>query len=252
MTSEGLLATLKLPNGARVDQRVPKKLLLENAAVTAADKRAINDGIDSMQWLAAIKPATTGVPAFRDATREYLEIAVVHVAFRDDAKSARLTELVHRAIPYPVMLLAGAPEALKSISLAQKRWALNEGDKMVLEGAITVADLAGASPEIVMAFMGAIRLADQPRTSMLALYTAWEEALIALNAAVYTGTFTLFHLDALRAGRRNALAELERLDAEIAQLRRDGAKASQVSRQVEINLQLQKAQARLAAALAQL
>lgn len=252
MTTEGFLAALNLPTGARVDQRVPKKLLLENAAATAADKRAINDGIESMQWLAAIKPATTGVPAFRDAAREYLEIAVVHVLFREDAKSARLVELIHRAVPYPVVLLAGTSAELTSISLAHKRWALNEGDKMVLDGPLTVADLAAASPEIVMAFIGAIRLADQPRTSMLALYTAWEEAVIALNAAVYTGTFTLFHQDALRAGRRNALAELERLDAQIAQLRRDGAKASQMARQVEINLQLQKAQARLAVALAQL
>ena len=47
---------------ARVDQRVPKKLLLEHGAPTAADKRQINDGIEELLWVAALKPTTIGVP----------------------------------------------------------------------------------------------------------------------------------------------------------------------------------------------
>jgi hypothetical protein len=58
-----------------VNQRVPKKLLLENGAPTAADKRLINEGIEELLWLAALKPTTIGVPEYRDEVREYLEIA---------------------------------------------------------------------------------------------------------------------------------------------------------------------------------
>ena len=52
-----------------MNQRVPKKLLVENGAPTAADKRRINDGIEDIHWLAALKPATIGVPEFRDKVR---------------------------------------------------------------------------------------------------------------------------------------------------------------------------------------
>ena len=59
-----IIDALGLPPEARVDARVPKKLLVEQGAPTAADKRAIQDGIDELQWLAACKPTTIGVPSF--------------------------------------------------------------------------------------------------------------------------------------------------------------------------------------------
>ena len=77
MTTMDVLAALSLPPEARVDQRVPKKLLVENGAPTTADKRQINEGIEEIIWLAALKPTTIGVPEYRDAVREYLEIAVL-------------------------------------------------------------------------------------------------------------------------------------------------------------------------------
>ena len=40
----GLITALDLPVDSRVDQRVPKKMLLENGAPTTADKRQINEG----------------------------------------------------------------------------------------------------------------------------------------------------------------------------------------------------------------
>ena len=42
MNVDNLIAALNLPPEARVDRRVPKTLLVENGAPTAADKRRIN------------------------------------------------------------------------------------------------------------------------------------------------------------------------------------------------------------------
>jgi hypothetical protein len=106
MTVANVIAALDLPAGAGVNQRVPKKLLVEHGAPTAADKRRINDGIEEVRWLAALKPTTIGVPEFRDTAREYLEIAVLSVALRSGAQAGRLAELIHRAVPYPVFLIA--------------------------------------------------------------------------------------------------------------------------------------------------
>jgi len=77
VTASQVIEALGLPAGARVDQRVPKKLLIENSAPTAADKKLINDGVEHLTWVAALKPTTIGVPEFRDDVREYLEIAVL-------------------------------------------------------------------------------------------------------------------------------------------------------------------------------
>src|SRR5680860_1571015 len=139
MNGDALLTALELPASSRVDQRVPKKLLLENGAPTAADKRIINDGIEELLWLAALKPTTIGVPEYRDEEREYLEIAVLRLTLRAATKAARLVELVHRAVPYPLLLLTEQGER-PGLSAAHKRWSQGEAGKTVLEGNVVVAD----------------------------------------------------------------------------------------------------------------
>src|ERR1035438_4021803 len=106
MSFAPVINALAIPNEALVDQRVPKKLLLDQGAPTAADKRQIQDGIEEMVWVAALKPTNIAVPAFRDEVREYLEIAVLAITLRPAAKPTRLIELIHRAIPYPLILVA--------------------------------------------------------------------------------------------------------------------------------------------------
>jgi hypothetical protein len=138
LSAQTLIDALRLPESCRVDQRVPKKLLLENGAVTAADKRLITEAIEEIQWLAALKPNTIGVPDYRDTLREYLEIALLAVTLRGVVKPAshsRLAELVHRAVPYPVLLLLIERQSL-TLSLAHKRWAQNEAAKVVLDGSL--------------------------------------------------------------------------------------------------------------------
>src|SRR5450759_1715232 len=140
MNVAALLAALDLPAGSRVDQCVPKKLLLENGAPTAADKRYINEGIEELLWLAALKPTTIGVPEYRDDVREYLEIAVLSLSLRPDAKEGRLVELIHRAIPYPLLLVAKQSDNV-TLSLAHKRWSQGEAGKTVLDDAVTLCEL---------------------------------------------------------------------------------------------------------------
>ena len=52
MTAADLIEALRLPPSTRVDQRVPKTLLVEHGAPTAADKRQIQEGIAELRWVA--------------------------------------------------------------------------------------------------------------------------------------------------------------------------------------------------------
>src|ERR1039457_4172262 len=125
MSVASVINALAIPTEALVEQRIPKKLLLEQGAPTTADKRQIQDGIEELTWVAALKPTNIGVPAFRDEVREYLEIAVLTVALRPTAKPPRLIELIHRAIPYPLLLVTENRDVL-NLSLAHKRWSQGE------------------------------------------------------------------------------------------------------------------------------
>lgn len=255
-----MVSALGLPASCRVDQRVPKKLLVENGAPTPADKRLINDCIEEVQWLAALKPNTVGVAEYRDDEREYLEVAVLCVTARpapqaDGAaakpvNTTRLAELVHRAVPYPLLLLLAAPQGLL-LSLAHKRWAQNEVGKVVLDGEPITVDLAlDLSAE--HPFVQAMALTRQPQASLLAVYQGWVDCLTAWQAAKVTGRFTTTSTPAQAAARREALRTYQRLELESTRLRALAAKEKQMAKQVDLNLALKRIGAELASAREQL
>jgi len=208
MHPDRIVDALALPPQAVVNQRVAKKLLLENGAPTATDKRAITEGIAELTWVAALRPANIGVPEYRDETREYLEIAVLTMELRENARAVRLRELVHRAIPYPVVLLSDG-----LLSLAELRHAQNEAGKMVLDGELLAADPASVLDKLA--------LAKQPATDLASLYRGWCGVL------------------------RPLVRRAERL-AEIDALRREAGKEPQIARRVELNLKIQKLLAEMA------
>jgi hypothetical protein len=281
MTPAAVIAALSLPADARVDQRVPKKLLVENGAPTAADKRQINDGIEELLWLAALKPATIGVPAYRDDKREYLEIAVLSLTLRAGAKAPRLTELIHRAIPYPVFLIQAQPTGL-TLSLSHLRWSQGQSGLTVLDGPLVLARLeekeeeeswgrgeggtsdsassplppVSSSPSPIFSspppifptslFLSSLSVTSQPRQQLHALYQGWMERFEAHAAARLTGQFTPATDAAAAERRRTALAEHESLNREITSLRARAAKETQLNRRVELNLEVKRLEARLA------
>jgi uncharacterized protein DUF4391 len=252
MNADTLVSALELPASSRVEQRVPKKLLLENGAPTAADKRHINEGIEELLWLAALKPTTVGVPEFRDDVRDYLEIAVVRLTLRAGAKTHRLVELVHRAVPYPLLLLTMQGEH-SGLSAAHKRWSQGEPGKTVLDGdVVTVEWDTERDRERWSTFRDSLALDQQPRATLYALYQGWIDTLLALHAARVTGSFAVARSAEHAAARRDALRECARLDAEIARLRGAAAKEKQIARQVGLNLELKRVEGARAAARARL
>jgi len=273
LTADDVVKALALPERARVDQRVPKKMLAEHGAPTAADRRLLTDGIEELQWIAALKPGTVAIPEHRADGREYLEVAVLSVQVRATHGKAsqwlRLAELVHRAVPYPVLLIQtlvpGAatasddrpqpPAAQLALSLAHKRPAQNEAGKLVLDGELVLSELLGPDPgaaSVVGPLLEAMALDRQPHQDLMALYQGWMDCLTAAEAARLTGNFRLPNGTTAAAAQRDALRACQRLEQEAARLRNLAAKERQIAKQVDLNLELQRLDARLRAARAQL
>lgn len=250
MKAQVIIDALKIPENARVDQRIAKKLLAEQGAPTAADKRAIQDGLEEVTWIAALKPSSIGVPEFKDEAREYLEIAVVRASFRDKARSARLTELMHRAIPYPLFLIASKSGNV-SISLVHKRASQGEAGAVVLDGDIIEAaslDTDTHAPSL----LENLAITRQPTLNMLALYQGWIDQLHALLVARLTGSYVLTHTPDQALARQGALGRRAEIVREIELLRTRASKERQISRRVDINLAIQRLEDELRAVITSL
>lgn len=246
MSFEPVINALAIPRDALVDQRVPKKLLVEQGAPTAADKRRIMDGIEELHWVAALKPTNIGVPAFKDAVREYLEVSVLTAELRAAAKAPRLIALIHRAIPYP-LLLVSAHNGSVALSLAHKRWSQGEGGKVVIED-VRLIPLNGEPPSAEeSSFLENIALSRLPARDLFALYCGWFDRLAALEAARITGSFTLPDTADRAAAVQDGLATYARRKRDLAILRARADKEKQLNRRVELNTEIKRLEAELAA-----
>ena len=252
MTPFDPFTALALPPEALIDRRVPKTVLIENGSFASGDRRRIRKGIEELRWLAALKPATVGIAEYRDAEREYLEIAVLKLTLRPAARGARPVELVHRAVPYPLLLIAwrsGTPE----LSLAHKRRSLGDADKTVVDGEMVAARIdADCAHEPVTAFRDALALERQPRSTLCALYQGWIDAVQAFRAAKVTGAFTIPATAAAAADREVALREYCHLHDTIATMYSAARKETQMSRRVDMNMELARLRADRDAARARL
>ena len=247
-----VLDALALPSDAKVEQRIPKKLLVEQGAPTAADKRQIQDGIDELQWVAALKPTNIGVPVYRDADREYLEVAVLTAVFRQNAKVARLTELIHRAIPYPVLLVSSfldGDTASIAVSAAHKRFAQNEAGKFVVDEILTTNPIAlDAVPSATaQAFLSTLALARLPTRDLFAFYQGWMDSIVGFEASSITGRFALPESPEQMRQMRESVAKHSQILDELSALRTQATKEKQMNRLVELNMSIKRLESQLAA-----
>lgn len=255
LSSEQFISALRLPAEATVGQRIPKKMLAENLATrglaTSADRKLLQEHIEEMVWVAALKPTNVGIPAYQDDVRSYLELAVLNVRLHqtspqgaNPANTARMAALLHRAIPYPVLLVLDDGARLY-VSLVHIRWAQKEADKTVLDGELIQGafERSGTTTppvlnaDTVAAFTNAMDLSKQPRTDLLTLYQGWMDTLSAWQAAAVIGRFECVSPQQATA-RRAALRRYHELDAQISSLRAAAGKEKQIARQVAANLEI--------------
>lgn len=134
---------------------------------------------------------------------------MLRLTLRAGAKATRLVELVHRAVPYPLLLLKEQADhsARPGLSGAHKRWSQGEAGKTVLEGDIVAAEWdAERDAKRWPAFGSALALGQQPRASLHALYRGWIDTLHALQAARATGAFAVAGNPEHAAARTGRLA----------------------------------------------
>ncbi len=238
MNVSELIDALSLPPDARIDKKIPKKLLLENAVFASSDRKTIQETVEELFWIAALKPTSIGVMSFKDECREYLEIAVITVRLRSDSKVGKVALLIHRAVPYPVLLLIETSAGLY-LSMAHKRWAQSSVEKFVVEDFELSKCLSPSRVRTFDAeFLRALSLAALPRTNLLTLYQGWFQTLDAYAAASLTGKFispTSWHTG---SNVKASLIQHSILSSELTSLKSKVSREKQLKRRVELNLKI--------------
>lgn len=241
VTIEALVAALALPP-APPTRRVPKASLADNVP-TAADKRLIDGKLARLDWVAAINPATAGIAA---TTVDGLEMSTVNllVARTRGSMPLRLAEMIHRAIPQPVILIHGedAADAPAALSLASKRAAEREAGRVV----VTAVRDSGALAADDRDFLAALSLHRLPSSDLAALYAGLIERVEALAVARRAARPYRLAVSADELARwRDALATAAELEARIAAHTAAMRKENRLAARVEIGERVRQLRAEL-------
>ena len=138
--ADALYRNMALPEAAFLGTRITKKMLNDSAshngiALSAQEKLLISDVLQSIEWRYTLKPDTVNIAAWVTDQLDYAEVALLHVRLKPQptasdnqqhASFTKLATLLHKLIPYPLLVAAEQGEAL-ALSLADKR--INQADK---------------------------------------------------------------------------------------------------------------------------
>jgi len=245
---EALYEKMMIPETCRLGKRVFKKLFNENAKLSSADKKALADDVDTIYWQYTFKPTTIPIQPYEDDQREYLEIALLQVNLKQIGRAKRLAEIVHRAIPYP-LLVVFVSDTTCSISLANKRFSQAEKDAIVAEGFQTTGWLDLSKPtENQAAFLESLDTSTWPHTHFFAFYKAAMDRVIALACAKHTGQYSLEIPTGLSMDERVIkLDQLEKLQQEKSELAGKLKKEKNLGTQVQLNTRIKKIMDRIGA-----
>jgi hypothetical protein len=240
-----LYKRMAIPDACYLGKRVFKTLFHEHAVLGITDKKAFAEDIDTITWQYTLKPTTIPIQPYADEQREYLEIAVLQVNLKTLKRTGRIVEIIHRAIPYPVVIVL-AFEASCALSLAHKRFSQAEKGAIVAEDFLTTdwIDLAAPTP-VQTAFLDSLAVSGLPHTHFFAFYSALVDRVIALECARLTGQYRLESAAERREDRRQRLAACHELEVQIAEHKAAIKAETQFSHQVELNMKIKQLEQQL-------
>lgn len=241
ITAEDLIAAFALPPGPP-PRRVAKSTLADFVP-TASDKRLVDSKLARLEWMAAINPDTTGISA---AESGGLAIQTVNLllARTRGALPPRLAEIIHRAIPQPVILVHSdeGTDASAGFSLAPKRAAEREAGRVV----VTALHDTGALELGDEPFLATLALPRLPARDLAALYAGLVERVEALAAARRRKRPFRLPTSEQELGRwRDAVLRCTALEGEIAVLVSAMRKETRLARRVEMGEVVRKLKASL-------
>ncbi len=249
-----LYERMMIPGSCKLGKKVYKKLFLENAKLTSSDKNALQNDVESIFWQYTFKSTTIPIQPYEDDIREYHEVALLEVNLKKEKRVDRLCEMIHRTIPYPLLLIfcfSDQPSEIKNqkclLSLANKRFSHADRQAIVAEEFASTPwlDLANAT-ENQGRFLKSLDVSTWPHTHFHAFYQAAMERVIALACSDHTGVFSLGDGQGFSGENRfDLLQEIDKLEQEQSEIQRKLRGEKNLGYQVQLNTQKKHARDRI-------
>jgi hypothetical protein len=220
---------------------LPKTFFKRNFDLTLSEKRVLDDAavITAIDWMATISPTNANINRFEGGQYLYEEVQVIcaQTGTIDFEKNLpKIAELVQKHIPYPIALCIYADSNF-ILNACNKRINQNDSSRRTIEDRFfsEVIDINNLK-ETQVSFLDNLAFGKLDKTNLKTLYDGYSQAIIALQAAAYSGIYMPRTKERTDADLQN----MQILQNEIVTLQGLAKKETQLNQQVAINLHVQE------------
>jgi hypothetical protein len=232
---------LQLPERCLLNKRLTKAFFLKNFGLSPAEKKLLNNVIQSMEWLASVKTANANIPSFIDSNYNYEEIQVMICTLpvnQLDSYGKNCVELFQKHIPYQMLVIV-EDETDFIINASDKRINQNDKSKRTIEAYFTSVQLSKLyKNELNNSFYEVIKFTAVDKANMESLYKSYINALVQLRTASVTGSFNKRTQKRTEQDMVN-LFKIEAIEKEIVSLSVQLKKESPLNNKVNLNVEIQ-------------
>lgn len=160
--------------------RLPKELLRKETFRIEGDKSVIVSAISSA-WVISFRHDTCGIAPYKDENQNYSELLFICVQLNNavsDKQILRLQELLHIAVPYPLLLALDAGESLH-LSILPSHTPIEQIARVQV-----VEMLPDFKADLSLPFT-------PPDSNLLSLFNRWQCAIYAMYLAAWQPDFNL-------------------------------------------------------------
>lgn len=218
---------LNIPQKGKIDNTIYKKMFIENADLSKADKKILSEVIHKIIWRYSLKEETCYIRPYADDEHDYPEIELIEVELNKAVKEQRIAEIIMHAIPYPMILLMKHDEKVR-IWISHQRTSQADSDRNVLEELISTAWL---KPDAMKEFLDFSRFR---KDDCYVLYSDIIDSISLYNAK------DIITEDMTGAEARMLVAKREQIQKQITSLKAQMKKETQFNRKVELNIEIKK------------
>jgi hypothetical protein len=227
---------ISFPETAILSKKIPKKQFLESDNVVANDKKLFRENVKNVYWEYTLKPSTCPILPFKDSEREYLELEAIQIELNIQKGYKRIAEVIHRIIPYPLLLVFYTTSDEFALSIAPKRFSRIEHGALVVEKCFLTNWMNYKTlNECENAFVSSLAWSGVSALHYGDLYNAWVERFIGYECSALSGKFNIDKND----GRSELLTRCREIESKISEMC-EQIKKVPFNRQVELNIQIRK------------
>jgi len=233
---------LNIPERNLKGQKLTKVFFTNNYALSAAEKKLLNNVISSMEIFAHIKPEISNIKAVVNQTDSYENIFIIVCTLKNVMTTDGATKcinLIQKYLPQQALLII-EDESNFVVNAAEKRINQNDKSKLTVERYFTTSILSKLyKNDLAASFYKALDFSNLDKTNLELLYKSYIQAIVQYQAASITGTFQK-RSNARTAQDMEHLEQIEQLESDIVSLTNQIKKESQLNEKVQLNIEIQK------------